>query len=429
MKIALINQTATYFDSNGNVHLNNQLTDVQVESIKELIFESQSPRLTPERQTAIEAELLSIISPKVAEKKEVLKEVEKKIETVKKTATSIALGEESGKYFALNENSDVYYKGFKEAENVTLPSELIKHILEIEKKGESILPYVHFWELALANPDKNSRSGLFKFVQKQRLIITEKGYIVCYRRALVTDGTIDPNLEFQMSEITRLRKQKGNLNKYSFANIEGVNTTLDHRTKKYTDYKGESKTYAEVAKDIESGKSSSVTLTDNHTKKMRFGIGSVVSIDRSKCDSNPKNECSYGLHIGSRHYVGTNSWAGNLALLCLVNPSKVVSVPYADAHKMRVCEYKIISAHEKFEDLEKFEDSDIRVMEHEYTCQQVEEIKELLENKKFDKENYSANAELFLQYAEIVKDLEVAKSGLNVTDTELEELREKIKKS
>ncbi len=53
--------------------------------------------------------------------------------------------------------------------------------------------------------------------------------------------------------------------------------------------------------------------------------------------------------------------------------------------------------------------------------------KNLLEQKTFDKENYSNNAEVFLQYVSALKNVEFSKSDLLIKDEELQSLRNKIK--
>lgn len=437
MQIILINNTATLIDSKGNTHLNSDLSKNDVLKISKIILDYQNAK-TDKKKASLEEDILRIVSPdfiknsKKAEslKIEVDKENKKNLE-IKETFTS---NKEFNKHFSHGPEG-VFYKGFKNTENVTLPDELLKHIEKIISSQESILPYVKFWELALANPDKNAREGLFKFVKKQKLIITPNGYIVCYRRAKIIEGEIDPKLEFILKEITRLRSQRGSLTKYSFAETkakkgeEKTFVTLDHRTKKFKEWKGNKpKLYSDLAKKYENSQDENIILTDNHTGKMRFGLGSVVSIPRENCDASPNVDCSYGLHIGSRNYVSGNAYFGAANLMCLVNPSKVVAVPYSDAHKMRVCEYKIVSMYKNFSELEKFEDTDIQVMEHDYIDYEVKEIKNLLKDKKFDKENYSQNAEIFLRYAKSMEENKVIKSKLSVSKKELEAMRRNIKR-
>lgn len=73
--------------------------------------------------------------------------------------------------------------------------------------------------------------------------------------------------------------------------------------------------------------------------------GSVVEMSRSKVDSNNRNECSVGLHVGTfdyaKWYKGNNA---NRAILEVnFDPADAVSVPTDHNHsKVRVCRYKVI---------------------------------------------------------------------------------------
>jgi hypothetical protein len=60
---------------------------------------------------------------------------------------------------------------------------------------------------------------------------------------------------------------------------------------------------------------------------------------RHNCDSDPRIDCSYGLHVGATSYVNAFADNGNAVLVCLVNPANVVAVPENDNSKMRVSEY------------------------------------------------------------------------------------------
>ncbi len=98
---------------------------------------------------------------------------------------------------------------------------------------------------------------------------------------------------------------------------------------------------------------------DMKTGKFDNSIGKEVSMPRAKCDDDGRRECSDGLHIGSLKYVLGNPivdsegkitgyqggflQAGGVALICKFDPTDVVSVPHADAEKMRVCRYWVHS--------------------------------------------------------------------------------------
>ena len=81
-------------------------------------------------------------------------------------------------------------------------------------------------------------------------------------------------------------------------------------------------------------------LLDNHTQSIPQDLYTTVAMERSQVDDNGNISCSRGLHIASSSYV--KSFSGTVLQLVLVEPENIISVPYNDRTKMRVCEYDII---------------------------------------------------------------------------------------
>lgn len=81
-------------------------------------------------------------------------------------------------------------------------------------------------------------------------------------------------------------------------------------------------------------------FVDPHTRKVRQKIGSYVYMDADQVDPNRRNECSNGLHVGRRGYMG--SFSGNAICIVKIRPEDVIAVPEYDANKMRVCGYHVI---------------------------------------------------------------------------------------
>jgi hypothetical protein len=79
---------------------------------------------------------------------------------------------------------------------------------------------------------------------------------------------------------------------------------------------------------------------DCHTRKVTQRIGSFVHMDESLVDRNRNNECSNGLHVARRGYLG--GFSGDVCVLGKVRPEDVIAVPTYDANKMRVCGYHIL---------------------------------------------------------------------------------------
>ena len=87
---------------------------------------------------------------------------------------------------------------------------------------------------------------------------------------------------------------------------------------------------------------------DKHSGTIRNCIGDSPFMKRREVDDDARQECSYGLHVGSLEYVKSfannyGSPGGDRIVLVSVNPADVVSVPYADAQKLRTCRYTVLA--------------------------------------------------------------------------------------
>lgn len=79
---------------------------------------------------------------------------------------------------------------------------------------------------------------------------------------------------------------------------------------------------------------------DVHSGNVKQKIGSYVFMAPEMVDPNRRNECSNGLHVARRKYIG--SFPGTNCVIAKVKPEDVIAVPDYDANKMRVCGYHII---------------------------------------------------------------------------------------
>lgn len=82
------------------------------------------------------------------------------------------------------------------------------------------------------------------------------------------------------------------------------------------------------------------TYVDCHTGKVPQKVGSYVCMHESLVDHNRGQECSNGLHVARRQYLG--AFPGDVVVLAKVAPEDVIAVPLYDANKMRVCGYHIL---------------------------------------------------------------------------------------
>jgi hypothetical protein len=79
---------------------------------------------------------------------------------------------------------------------------------------------------------------------------------------------------------------------------------------------------------------------DCHTGRISQFIGSYVHMDPKLVDRNRSTECSNGLHVARRGYLG--SFNGDVCVIAKVQPEDVITVPSYDPNKMRVCGYHIL---------------------------------------------------------------------------------------
>jgi hypothetical protein len=82
------------------------------------------------------------------------------------------------------------------------------------------------------------------------------------------------------------------------------------------------------------------TFFDPYTRKVPQRVGSRVVVDESLVDRDRSRDCSNGLHIARRGYLG--SFTADVCFICKVAPEDVITVPHRDANKVRVSAYHII---------------------------------------------------------------------------------------
>lgn len=79
---------------------------------------------------------------------------------------------------------------------------------------------------------------------------------------------------------------------------------------------------------------------DCHSGKVFQRVGTYVRVKEELVDKNRNNECSNGLHVARRGYIG--AFSGDVCTLIKMAPEDVITVPHGDPRKIRVMGYHII---------------------------------------------------------------------------------------
>ena len=83
-------------------------------------------------------------------------------------------------------------------------------------------------------------------------------------------------------------------------------------------------------------------FVDSHTKKVEQKPGDLVFVNEKLVDPDRRKDCSNGLHIASRSYIG--NFSGDTVFLVRIRPEDCIAVPEYDTTKMRVSAYHVLMA-------------------------------------------------------------------------------------
>ena len=279
MKVLRVNQSLTVVLSDGTILEKNPCNDELYQEVENAFLEDN------------EEKIIELLSPKIKEIKEEIKEAEALIERIKKSSI-----------LSLNGDS-VYIKSISE---LSVPPMLIKAILgaEEEENEDLLQSYLNFWTLCSLNPDSRARENLFWFLQKYEFQITRSGLFVSYRNVVpvgtkgvetsVSNEYIKYVTECYLKVKQKLKKNPSNFGIYKDDESNYFMFPID--SKKAEDYYlvGTVKDLYNNLGDTE--KVSEPYFTDAHSKTFDIRIGKIVSMPREECDSVQENTCSRGLN-------------------------------------------------------------------------------------------------------------------------------------
>jgi hypothetical protein len=268
----------------------------------------------------------------VTKKKDIEKEVEK-IKTEKKVVKNKIKIEKQKK-----EVKEVIYKKYLPKDvfkvdkkavslidfNVTMPELLVDKIVDTIKKKQDYKPFVRFWELCLLNPNVTARTKLFDYLELHNLMVTENGYFVTYRMVKTTNkiGVFThahngiPRMEYKIGQVSRLDRAT----ECDEDGGKDCSRGLHTGSPLFIGIKTEAK---------------KIDLTAGETVGDGYGIGVRIV---TKEEHSGSYGTGYDRPTTRKVEEKFDESFGNQAVICLVNPMHVVSVPNSDTRKLRACE-------------------------------------------------------------------------------------------
>lgn len=162
-------------------------------------------------------------------------------------------------------------------------SALTRQIIQfLEADVQDFMPLVKFYENLAQNPNEDSRTQLYAWLNAHNFTITPEGYLLGYKGVKKND--------------------------------DGTYESVNH------------------GRAIVNGQEYNGAIPNN--------IGDVVTMPRGDVQFNPSVGCSTGLHVGTWDYA--SGWAKGAVLEVAINPRDVVSVPHdCSAQKLRTCRYVV----------------------------------------------------------------------------------------
>jgi len=237
----------------------------------------------------------------------------------------------------IREKEGTVYLGQSE---IPLPMTLAKTIMEYLDNGHPIEPLVNFWHWCLLNPNTTARDGFFEYCQEYGVTITDSGMAVLYKAVTHKED----NRAFDLAHYVAtewLQKKRNGENPDEYIVLKHAHGfSVDDFPMGEIDVDNYLGTLGDLFVQIQSQELKGRTIyTDKHSRSMDIKLGVPVFKERDQCDPNIRNECSYGLHVGSFQYVHRFGYGEDTVFACLVNPMNVVALPHYDNSKIRVCEY------------------------------------------------------------------------------------------
>jgi hypothetical protein len=307
----------------------NNLIDV----INSFITCSNNQAITEELYNFIKKEIINILpATKETEIKDKIAETTCKRDTLVKennlTNEDINL---AVIVFSLNYVSNIKYsirdnKLYKQNSNTPVPLILCRYLNDACQKNDSeyIKALDLFWTNCLLRHDQSNIEDLFIFINNNGLTITPNGYLFTFRRIKSRKSSNNNELfEFIVNSWKEFMINKQSFDGLYVANIDNEYYLTDN----FDNILSNSSiigSFKDLVTMCLTGTLDVPVFTDNHSGKFNYKVGSTYVVDN--VDNNVNNTCSYGLHLGSKSYVKSNTWLGETIVGCIVNPRDIIAV-------------------------------------------------------------------------------------------------------
>ena len=234
----------------------------------------------------------------------------------------------------------------------------------------------------LLNPLKESREQLLNFVKKNDVKITSYGNLVLYRACWEAKNESDALVKFVAKEYLKIKAWKKSPKSYFVAS-----RLNDYKLLKEEEIPKDDNPYwtnhgnlAELYSKLPEMQSEGKQYYSDHGKK-KIVIGDIYKIDDSEVNLDSGVCHSGGLHLAAVDY--DYSGYGNTNLICLLNPSKTITVPSREIKKLRCSEMMVvgINPNEIGVHIDEGFYSNLDENYHNYS---LEVLQEALKNKSFE---------------------------------------------
>lgn len=256
--------------------------------------------------------------------------------------------------------------------DLEIPAVVLASFIELTEKGakEEYEALKMFWLWASLNPIESSREDLLQFIKRNDVTITKNGLLELYRRVEKVNDIVDTSLTLFVSEqYVKVKKWKKNPANFSVDSVVDGLKLLKDDSGSVGNLAALYKNLSNLAENL---------YTDHHTHKKVIKLGAIYREDEDKIDLNNNNDCSNGLHVGSKSF-GFSGF-GDVGVMALVNPMKVRSVPTSATNKMRVSEMFIAGVLEE-EEYKKEGSDGVNDFSQDYFNSSVDELLAVIKGK------------------------------------------------